>query len=176
MVDITNYRCADCRIFLVAFKEGVCYTCRVGSGRVKQFEMMVKDYLDAHPESVGLYSYEDVTLPCSPNRRRPDFVWILPDRMVVLEVDENAHRHYNRECEISRVTEVMEQSRGLPVFLIRFNPRKTLLQKMHEQLMKYFACNVSSYLMVSFIGYCEEYDVVAEIEALGKKRRRINDN
>ena len=59
--------------------------------------------------SLGSYSYSDETLPCSPNHRRPDFTWVLEDRLVILEVDEDAHRFYNRECELLRVTELRVQ-------------------------------------------------------------------
>lgn len=56
------------------------------------------------------------------NLRRPDFVFILVDRIVIVEVDEDAHRHYNKECEIARITELMEND-PRPFVLIRFRPK-----------------------------------------------------
>lgn len=132
---------------------------------------MVKEFLNEN--SLGSYSYSDETLPCSPNRRRPDFVWVLKDRIVILEVDEDAHRFYNRECEVSRVTELMEQGQGLPLVLIRFNPLKSLLNDLRELLVELLTTThtITSHLEVRFVGYKQEYDVVQEIEKLATKRR-----
>ena len=111
-------------------------------------------------------------LPCSPNRRRPDFVWILTDRIIILEVDEDAHRHYNRECEIARVTELMEQGRGFPLVLIRFNPKERLLPDLYQLLLRCFEMCVTGLLEVHFMGYSREYDVVAQIERVASKRSK----
>ncbi len=131
---------------------------------------MVKAFLDGNPV-LRLYTYHDTTMPCSPNRRRPDFVWVLHDRIIIVEVDEHAHRHYNRECEIARVTELMEQCGALPLFLIRFNPKETLFPELHKVLLNCFTCPVPGLLDVHFLGYKQEYDVVKEIEMLAIKRR-----
>ncbi len=139
---------------------------------MKQLELMVKAFLDAHIDSLGLYSYNDVMLPCSPNRRRPDFVWLLPDRLVVLEVDEDAHRHYNRECEVARVTELMEQGRALSLVLIRFNPKECLFPDLYQLLQRCFTMRVMGLLDVHFLGYKREYDVVAQIEMVASKRSK----
>lgn len=139
---------------------------------MKQLELMVKVFLDAHSDSLGLYSYYDAILPCSPNRRRPDFVWLLPDRFVVLEVDEDAHRDYNRECEVARVTEVMEQGRALPLVLIRFNPKERLFPDLYQLLKRCFTTQVTGLLEVHFLGYKREYDVVAQIEMFASKRSK----
>lgn len=132
---------------------------------------MVKEFLNEN--SLGSYSYYDETLPCSPNRRRPDFVWVLEDRIVILEVDEDAHRFYNRECEVSRVTELMEQTRGLPLVLIRFNPLKSLLNDLRELLVEVLTTThiFASHLQVRFLGYKQEYNIVQEIEKLATKRK-----
>jgi hypothetical protein len=163
-------RCSTCSLYSVQ-KTGLdCYSCRVGLGRIKQFELMVKAYLDSHPEFLGLYSYYDATLPCSPNRRRPDFVWLLLDRIVILEVDEYGHRYYNRDCEIARITELMEQGNALPLILIRFNPKEHLLSDLHALLQTVFVSPICGLLEVHFVGYKQEYDVVKEIEKLAGKR------
>ena len=131
---------------------------------------MVDKYLNEHSEDVGFYSYNDTTLPCSPNRRRPDFVWVLKDRLVVLEVDEHSHRFYNFECEIARITELMEQANTIPLVLIRFNPKENLLPQLLDVLQTAFHTVLDSLLYVTFLGYTAEYNVVAEIEKLSKKR------
>lgn len=145
----------------------------MGTERLKQREFMVKEYLSSILLGPFTY-YHDQTLPCSPNRRRPDFVWVLHDRIVILEVDEDAHRHYNRECEIARITELMEQSRGLPMFLIRFNPLESLLEEVGNVLRDSFTRRVTALLDVQFIGYKQEYDVAEAIDTLGRMRRQVD--
>jgi hypothetical protein len=175
MLDVVNKRCAECHITRVEQKGLMCYGCRTGTDRIKELEEMVKDYLDAH-EFLKMWTYRDSVLPCAPqgNRRRPDFVWIFDTHLIILEVDEYAHRHYERDCEISRVTELMEQAGSKPVFLIRFNPQKRLLEEMRRCFETYRTCAVTvdtPLLAVSFIGYQREYDVVGEIERVSMKRR-----
>ena len=126
---------------------------------------MVKDYLDEDP-NLQHYTYYDETLPCAPNRRRPDFTYILADRIVILEVDEDAHRYYNKECEVRRITELMEQTEGKPLVLLRFNPLKRLLGDMKSTLLRMFDQALSGLLQVEFIGYKEEYDVISEMNRL----------
>jgi hypothetical protein len=71
---------------------------------------------------------------------RPDFVWDMQHRVVILEVDEFQHKHYNYElrCELIRVSRIVEGFGGIPVHIIRYNPdafkingitRKTMYQE-----------------------------------------------
>ena len=94
---------------------------------MKQLELLVKDFLDKH-ESLKMYSYYDCRIACSDINRRPDFVYLVSDTHVIcIEVDEDSHRYYNRDCEIARVSEIMQACEGKPLFLIRFNPLVSLL-------------------------------------------------
>ena len=141
---------------------------------MKQRELMVKEVLDGHPE-LRHYSYSNVILPCSPNIRYPDFVFVLQDRVVILEVDEDAHRYYSRDCEVSRVTELMENIGGRPLYLIRFNPLKSLLPVLVAQILSFFKVTHNDMMLnTSFIGYGDlEYDIAHEIEELSIKRRMV---
>jgi hypothetical protein len=135
--------------------------------------MMVKTFLDQHPR-LQHYSYYDQTLPCAPNKRRPDFAWLLEDRLVVLEVDEHAHSLYNKECEVSRITEVHEQGQGRKLLVVRFNPQKRLLDKMASVVEDFITKSLGDdMLQVVFVGYKREYDVLQEIEQVAAKRRRV---
>ena len=62
--------------------------------------------------------------PAQCGRRRPDFLYLIDDeqRVVIVEVDENAHESYDRRCELARQAEVASSFGGRPVILIRFNP------------------------------------------------------
>ena len=57
-------------------------------------------------------------------RYRPDFVWDMQFRAIVLEVDENQHKFWNYElrCELVRVSRIVESYGGVPVHILRYNP------------------------------------------------------
>ena len=160
-------RCALCKQFSVRLAGFQCYGCRTGTQRVKQLECMVKDYLKEDPQ-LRHYSYYDQILPCSPNLRKPDFTYLLSDRVVILEVDEDAHRYYNRDCETRRITELMEQVGGKPLILLRFNPLKTLFGEMKTTIKRMFSQPLTGLLNVEFLGYKQDYDVIAEINRLAR--------
>ena len=148
----------------------MCWTCRKGTERVKQFEQAVESFLCQY-DDLKHYSYRDETLPCAPTRRRGDFVYLLSDRVVVLEVDEYAHRYYNQECECVRVLELHEQGQGRALFLVRFNPVKDLLPPLVNLLRECFVAPLPVNLLdVRFLGYKKEYDVVQVVTRLAQER------
>jgi hypothetical protein len=67
---------------------------------------------------------------------RPDFTWVFPDLVVILECDENAHTSYDRDKEYQRMLDLMDcagkkrkasgddciTSSETSVVFIRFNP------------------------------------------------------
>lgn len=148
----------------------MCYGCRVGTTRFKQFEYMVEIFLQSHSDLCN-YSYKDQALPCAPTRRRGDFVYILRDRVIILEVDEYAHRYYERGCECIRILELHEQGQGKALFVVRFNPQKKLLQEMARVIHQCFVADLPDNLLsVQFVGYKEEYDVVKEVVRIAQER------
>ena len=157
-----GHRCSGCGLVSVRSKGHKCFTCRSGSPRLLRLEKMVEDYLKKY-DGLGNYSYRDEPLPCAPTRRRPDFTYVLPDRIVILEVDEDAHKFYNRQCECVRILELSEQARGLPIIVLRFNPKKRLLENLKKLLEEQFVSKIENIINVVFLGYKEEYDVVKTI-------------
>lgn len=67
------YLCTHCDFNPALRSGGQCGTCKGETRRVKELELMVKEHLEAN-EHTAHFSYYDTTLPCAPNRRRPDFV------------------------------------------------------------------------------------------------------
>ena len=55
------------------------------------------------------------------HKLRPDFLFDVGVRMVILEVDENSHHSYPSECELARMFDI-SQSLGMQTIFIRFNP------------------------------------------------------
>jgi hypothetical protein len=65
---------------------------------------------------------------CATKRSRPDFGWVLPDRIVYLEIDEHSHEDREISCELAKLdsanwglAESGTVMAKLPTFMIRFN-------------------------------------------------------
>ena len=112
-----GYRCVSCKEKSVMKKGLYCWGCRKGHARQKAYEEMVEHFLNQDEHLKG-FSYRDQSLPCAPNRRRPDFTYILPNHIVIVEVDEDSHHYCVRGYEITRILELHEQGRGLPIIII----------------------------------------------------------
>jgi len=170
-------RC-ECNLYSVKSHGFKCSICRRGTERAKQLEALVKDFLNKH-EFLKMYTCTDVRFGCD-NNRRPDFVYLVAEtHVIIIEVDEDAHRYYNRDCEITRVSELMQTCDGKPLFLIRFNPLVTVQGELKntEELKSTFdafrtvqVTAETPMLTVQFIGYKQEYDVAAEMDRVAKER------
>ena len=61
-------------------------------------------------------------------RRRPDFIYVLPHVVIVIEIDEDSHVHYDSSCEISKVSQqnaaiqLCDGHENIDVITIRLNP------------------------------------------------------
>ena len=166
-------RCAKCGLYSVKQQGLACFSCRKRTDRVKRLELMVKDFLDMH-EYLNMYTYIDSRIACSDINRRPDFAYLVSNtHAICIEVDEDVHRYYNRDCEIARVSEIMQAFEGKPLFLIRFNPLKTRLKELESTFDAFRDVQITPetpMLTVAFIGYKREYDVAAEMERVAKER------
>ena len=61
----------------------------------------------------------------------PDIPILLNDRLVIIEVDENRHQHYEVSCELARYDTLQFSSNHLlPTTCIRFNPHLTTTNKL----------------------------------------------
>jgi len=130
MHDVKSPRCKTCKLFHVKKNGDNCATCRTGSEKAVRIELAIKAELSTHPR-LALFSSHDTAHPCATalgaDRIRPDFVWELADRVVVLEVDEEEHRLYELTCERARVHKLHELF-GKPLILLRYNPDAPLVK------------------------------------------------
>jgi hypothetical protein len=50
-------------------------------------------------------------------------MFTLSDRMIIIEVDENQHKNKSyTEDDEARLVDIVNDARGMPVLMIRFNP------------------------------------------------------
>jgi hypothetical protein len=147
-----------------------CIDCRLEHGtsnrgaREKWVEQGLREHDDVR---LGQYSSHDKALPCGGTSRkyRPDFLWIVSATYaVVLEVDEDEHRGYDKVCEDARIDNLYEglaKDEGMEyMHVVRFNPDQTrvsltfVLERLREVLDSQFEaeCAWQQYV-VEFHGY-----------------------
>jgi hypothetical protein len=56
------------------------------------------------------------------SRKRPDLLLDLGSHLLIVEVDENAHNHYDCSCENKRLMQLSQDVGHRPIVFIRFNP------------------------------------------------------
>jgi hypothetical protein len=103
----------------------------------KGFEWQVRKSLEDH-DDLKNFTYTDTALPCTAkknsNVRRADFVYVLKDRVVILEVDENEHRYNIPECERKREQQLADSvTAGMYVVVIRYNPMAKWIARFFPQ-------------------------------------------
>ena len=118
--------CSRCALTRVTADRTECRACADDAARHKGFEWQVRKYLEDH-EDLGNFTYTDTALPCAArnasNARRADFTYVLEDRVVFLEVDENEHRYNSPDCERRREQQLADSvPEGKHVVLVRYNP------------------------------------------------------
>ena len=139
---INRYRCIECDGRLLCATPG-CTTCVLRAGdtcktcvpspavnaRVVEIQIagVLHKWFDMGKLPMTYTTWNKQVASADPvqcGRFRPDFVYEINDeqRVVIVEVDEHAHKHYDRRCELVRQAEVASSFGGRPVILIRFNP------------------------------------------------------
>jgi hypothetical protein len=127
-----SHVCITCKLTTTRLKRSECSVCRrfrAGDMPIKQKESALKKYLDSAIETGCIPSYTThdkaialgLDATCYGNTR-PDFVWVLPDRFVIVECDENQHAGMQYSCERRRELQICNVAGKLPVVFIRFNP------------------------------------------------------
>lgn len=114
--------CASCGLLYILDKENKCENCNPASWATARLakQNALMEYLDAR----GLKGVStDMTVDggiCG--KERPDRVYDLGDKIVILECDEHQHRDRACECEQTRMVNIGQSFGGLPVYFIRWNP------------------------------------------------------
>jgi hypothetical protein len=56
------------------------------------------------------------------SKRRPDLLLDMGSHVIIIEIDENQHNHYDCSCENKRLMEISQDVGHRPIVFIRFNP------------------------------------------------------
>lgn len=107
-----------------AFDYQFCNPCgRFNTGRTpqKKRQDQVFDFIEkTYPKLAIRY---DLIIPdqnCT--KVRPDVLFRLPHRKLIIEVDENSHKSTSYDCETKRMSDIASAGDVLPTVFIRYNP------------------------------------------------------
>lgn len=160
MINVMNPKCEnDCGTF-VPKKGDLCAQCDRTRKRhgVRVRETRVKNYLDDNGFQYTSWNKQADEKACG--RYRPDLVFDCGTHVVLLEVDEDAHETYARECEAKRVMDLFGAYGGLPVAFLRFNPpdafgddEKAKHKRMADELTRLLETPSSYPLTITYLYY-----------------------
>ena len=106
----------------------LCVTCAIQEGyavkrNYKTKELSMVEFITQHTD-VDWVNDKTYDLGCS--NKRPDMVCDLGSHILIIECDENKHKHGNYICENKRIMELSqdfsENNIHRPIVVIRFNP------------------------------------------------------
>jgi hypothetical protein len=103
-----------------------CYTNlfpdKIVARNYKTRELNVGDNVtDCYPDLTWI---RDKRIQDGCSKRKPDMLVDLGTHIIIVEVDENAHKDYDCSCENKRIMEISKDVGGRPIVFIRFNPDK----------------------------------------------------
>ena len=133
MVDIShkNQMCIKCNFTRgIKFLDNYCSVCYKNefpdSEYSKKQRVMKQTFINYIYKEEFKESYDwdsvDKTIDGTCNNRRPDYYKEFYTYSLILEIDENQHKYYNKQCEINRINELSIGFNHRPIVCIRFNP------------------------------------------------------
>jgi hypothetical protein len=128
MIDTRLKKCKThlCDTYVKNKYKGYCYYCFVHlfpdsvlCKNYKTKERCVAEYIQSHSTYPWICD-KKIQDGCS--RRRPDLMVDLGFQVIIVEIDENQHIHYDTTCENKRMMELSQDVGHRPIVMIRFNP------------------------------------------------------
>lgn len=124
--NLVERRCSNCTILNILNKDGICGDCCHWFGKrprlAKQREVV--QFLDVQMKDSPYTSVDKNTIDirdCG-GKERPDVLWLLADRAVILEVDEDQHNSRSCDCEQTRMVNITQALGFERTIWIRYNP------------------------------------------------------
>ena len=114
--------CASCGLVYVLDDSNKCEYCNPESFEISRLakQNALMSYLDCR--GLSGESTDKIIDNGICGAERPDRVYDLGDKILVLECDENQHQDRTCLCEQTRMVNIGQTFGGIPVYFIRFNP------------------------------------------------------
>lgn len=183
--------CSICGVFRVHDPSASCVCTVCDGSRTQCVEYRWHAALEAlarrdslWPPSASTFSNKNAfgTHECRNERLvYSDMVFLLPDRLVVLECDEFSHESISPECEIARMDSLQfGTTRLLPTVVLRFNPtqpdRRLVFGDFGDKLEQYWAgvrhyltCPLSDFPPIQHVKVCYFFYAPASVHVVAAK-------
>jgi hypothetical protein len=120
--NLVEKKCISCKLIMILDKNNKCEYCNpeIFKKTVLEKQNSLMNYLD----KIGLKGNStDKRIDNGDcGLERPDRVYDLIDKIIILECDEHQHKNRNCTCEQTRMVNIGQSFGGTPVYFIRFNP------------------------------------------------------
>jgi hypothetical protein len=122
-LNFTENNCIKCDRSEILDRDNLCYIC--SPRETKYIPLTKQNNLRDYLLSVNLEptQIDKIINNGECGKQRPDFLFELPNKVIIVECDENQHVS-QKECDRIRMKNVSQQFDGRPVIFIRFNPDK----------------------------------------------------
>ena len=171
MVNFTLKECSNCHLKYRRMYDTLCNTCHPERSKLRhKKEEIVKKFLDVNVRFKYIHDKSSPDIKtCTGSYIRPDFVFSLVDKIIIVEVDENQHQSYPEECESMRMINLCTSFGGMPVVFLRYNPDTfriagkiqrvdgyRRLKKLKNILEEYIAKPLDKLLTVEYLFYSDD--------------------
>jgi hypothetical protein len=121
-LNLIERECISCHLTMVLDKDNKCEYCNPAIFNTVRLakQTALLNYLDS--KKLHGTSTDKIVDGGICGRERPDRVFELIDKVIILECDENQHKDRNCSCEQTRMINIGNSFGGLPVYFIRWNP------------------------------------------------------
>jgi hypothetical protein len=123
-INLIEKECCKCGLVMILDTNNICEYCNPESFKrvvlAKQNALM--EYLDSRNDLPNQSTTDTIIDNGICGKERPDRVYELEDKIIVLECDEFQHKSRSCECEQIRMINIGQIFGGTPVYFIRWNP------------------------------------------------------
>jgi hypothetical protein len=107
--------------------QGYCVYCFIhlfpDEPNARNYKTKEKDVIDRITQTFTNFTWvADKIVQDGCSRRRPDLLLDMGSHIIIVEIDENKHTHYDCICEHKRLMELSQDLQHRPIVFIRFNP------------------------------------------------------
>lgn len=122
-INIVENPCGKCGLnYFLNSSSGLCNICNEYfiKKRIHKKEKLVGDFLISKGY---IFESSDKIIHGSCSKFRPDYVCEIAGILkLIIEVDENQHKQYEKDCEINRMKQIHQDFDGFTVIFVRYNP------------------------------------------------------
>jgi len=135
-INLVLQNCSSCGLEDVLNGDNLCSTCVPGAGKtclVKQttYVAILKHQHKIEPHFVDTFFKLDTEVKCF-RQYRPDLTFDFNKHVLIVEIDEFAHKGYNIQCEINRMINIADYLQR-PTVYIRINPDNYKLNGINQK-------------------------------------------